>query len=196
MRAFACVALAVAALSTQVGPDRGSPRPLLIAGGTLIDGSGGPPRRNDAILIDGGRIRAMGPEAEKQAPKDVLRVDANGKWVLPGLIDGHIHLFQSGGLDARPDVVPAPLPAGRTYNDVVTDIQKHPEPFLRSYLCAGITSVVDPGGPRWEFVLRDHAEADPRLPRMAFSGPLLMTGSGGGGRAAGPAPLNLQDEAF
>jgi imidazolonepropionase-like amidohydrolase len=31
---------------------------------------------------------------------------------------------------------------------------------------------------------------------MGFSGPLLMTGSGGGGRAAGPAPLNLDDEAF
>ena len=111
------------------------------------------------------------------------------------MIDGHIHLFQSGGLYARPDVVPAPLPEGRTYRDLVGEIRAASEPYLRSYLCSGITSVVDFGGPRWEFELRARADADPRLPRMAFTGPLLMTGSGRDAPRAGAGPpvLALED---
>src|SRR6476646_10832994 len=131
------VGLALVAVSTgSVRAQPGSPRAMLIAGGTLIDGSGRTPSPNQAILLDGGRIVALGADAEKQAPKGVQRIDAAGKWILPGLIDAHIHLFQSGGLDARPDVVPAPLGPGQTYNDVVTAIQKHPEPYLQAYLCS------------------------------------------------------------
>ena len=124
-----------------------------------------------------------------------MRIDAAGRWILPGLIDGHIHLFQSGGLYARPDVVPAPLPEGRTYRDLVGEIRAAPELYLRAYLCSGITSVVDFGGPRWEFELRTRAESDPRLPRMAFTGPLLMTGNGldAPRPGAGPPVLSLED---
>jgi imidazolonepropionase-like amidohydrolase len=172
-----------------------APRAIVIAGGTLIDGSGAPARPNDGLLLEGGRIRTVGARALKDAPPDSLRIDATGRWILPGLIDGHIHLFQSGGLYARPDVVPAPLPAGRTYRDLVGEIRKAPEPYLRAYLCAGITSVVDFGGPRWEFELRARADADPRLPRMAFTGPLLMTGNGRDAPrvGAGPPVLALED---
>ena len=167
----------------------------MLVGGTLIDGSGAPPRPNEAILIEGGRIRMLGATALKEAPSDALRIDAAGRWILPGLIDGHIHLFQSGGLYARPDVVPAPLPEGRTYRDLVGEIRAAPEPYLRAYLCSGITSVVDFGGPRWEFELRTRADADPRLPRMAFTGPLLMTGTGRDAPRAGAGPpvLSLED---
>lgn len=170
-------------------------RAVVLVGGTLIDGSGAPPRPNDAILIESGRIRTIGARALKEAPADALRIDAAGRWILPGLIDSHIHLFQSGGLYARPDVVPAPLPEGRTYRDLVGEIRRNPEPYLRAYLCSGITSVVDLGGPRWEFDLRARAEDDPRLPRMAFTGPLLMTGSGREAprAGAGPSVLSLED---
>lgn len=156
------------------GPAREpSPRPILILGGTIIDGTGAPPRHNDGILIADGRLKQMGREAERSAPKDVRLIDATGKWVVPGFIDGHVHFFQTGGLDARPDVVPHPT--GRPYRDVVGEIRRNPQPYLRAYICSGITSVVDPGGPMWGFDLRDGRERDNLSPRIAFSGPLLAT---------------------
>ncbi len=149
------------------------PRPILLVGGTLLDGTGAAPRHNDAILIEDGRIRGVGASFERHAPKDVRVLDMAGQWILPGFIDGHVHFFQTGGLDARPDVVPNP--EGRSYRDVVAAIRANPAPYLRAYICSGITSVVDPGGPTWEFDLRDSREDDALSPRIAFSGPLLAT---------------------
>ncbi len=37
-------------------------------------------------------------------PKDATRIDGDGKWLIPGMIDGHVHFFQSGNLYTRPDV--------------------------------------------------------------------------------------------
>lgn len=152
---------------------RAFPRAVLIVGGTLIDGSGAAPRHNDSLLIQNGRLRLVGPKAIDRAPADARRIDASGKWILPGLIDGHIHLFQTGGLDARPDVVPHP--EGRPYPAVVGEIRRAPQVYLRAYVCSGITSVVDPGGALWEFDLRDGRQDDPLSPRIAYSGPLLAT---------------------
>ena len=148
-------------------------RPIVIIGGTLFDGTGSPPRRNDAILIEEGRIERIGPDALDRAPSSHELVDAGDKWILPGLIDGHVHLFQTGGLDARPDVVPNQ--DGRSYRQVVRAIQRAPQQYLRAYICSGITSIVDPGGPMWEFGLRTSREHDGVSPHIAFSGPLLAT---------------------
>src|SRR5215467_3548547 len=67
---------------------------LLITGGTLIDGTGAPPRPNDAILLRDGKIAAIGTPAlaEGVADGSVDRIDASGKTVMPGLIDAHTHL--------------------------------------------------------------------------------------------------------
>ena len=65
-----------------------------LIGGVLIDGSGGPPRRNTTLLIEGTKIvdvsqqRAFGP--------DVRVVDLGGRTVMPGLIDCHIHFAHWG----------------------------------------------------------------------------------------------------
>jgi imidazolonepropionase-like amidohydrolase len=177
-----CASLGVVALPAQ----RSGDLPILITGGTLIDGTGAAGRPNDGILVTGGRVAAVGPEAAKraQAAGGARPVDARGKWLMPGLIDGHVHFFQTGGLDARPDIVPHPT--GRTYRDVVNAIRQKPEPYLWSYICSGVTAVVDPGGPSWGFELRDRHAQDPRAPRIAFSGPLLAT--------ADPPALELDDD--
>ena len=65
-----------------------------LIGGVLIDGSGGPPRRDTTLLIEGTKIvdvsqqRAFGPE--------VRIVDLGGRTVMPGLIDCHIHFAHWG----------------------------------------------------------------------------------------------------
>ena len=65
----------------------------VIAGATLIDGTGSPPRKDSAVLVtDDGRIAAVGHREELATPENTERIDATGKTLLPGLIDCHDHL--------------------------------------------------------------------------------------------------------
>jgi imidazolonepropionase-like amidohydrolase len=65
----------------------------LITQARIIDGTGAPPRQ-EALLIDGAHIVALGASAEQAASKltTVRRLDAQGMAVMPGLIDGHTHV--------------------------------------------------------------------------------------------------------
>src|ERR671925_412801 len=60
---------------------------LLIRGGTVIDGGGGPSRRAD-VAIDGARIVVIAPELPGEAARTI---DATGHVVAPGFIDAHSH---------------------------------------------------------------------------------------------------------
>lgn len=70
----------------------------VILGGTLIDGNGGAPVENSAIVIRGERIVEVGNAAGVSIPPDAVQIQANGKTVLPGLIDMHVHLFKGDDL--------------------------------------------------------------------------------------------------
>jgi hypothetical protein len=66
----------------------GSKKTLVIRNGTLIDGSGRPPVRNDTIVIAGNRIRSIGaspPDMSLEDPRSVEVIDATGQWIMPGL---------------------------------------------------------------------------------------------------------------
>jgi imidazolonepropionase-like amidohydrolase len=70
--------------------------PIILRGATLIDGTGGPPLDRSVVVVDGNRIRAVANAAEfDSASVDPAAriVDVTGKWVLPGLINMHEHLF-------------------------------------------------------------------------------------------------------
>lgn len=60
-----------------------------------------------AVVTDGDRIVALMPMDEYVAPPGVLRVDAGGGYLIPGLVDTHVHLEEY--LDARPDFGDAPV---------------------------------------------------------------------------------------
>ena len=64
---------------------------VVIQGATVIPGTGRPAIRNAAIVIDGGRIRDIGPRNEVRVPGNAQVIDGRGKWVIPGLIDAHVH---------------------------------------------------------------------------------------------------------
>jgi imidazolonepropionase-like amidohydrolase len=67
---------------------------LAIQGATLIDGAGNPPRTNSLVVISAGRIVSIGaatPEALRSLPAGTRVIDAAGKWIVPGLIDAHVH---------------------------------------------------------------------------------------------------------
>src|SRR5215831_17291762 len=67
---------------------------LAIVGATLIDGTGAAPVEDSAVVIENGRIKAVGPRSKVKIPKDANVVDAKGKFLLPGLWDMHAHFEQ------------------------------------------------------------------------------------------------------
>jgi hypothetical protein len=64
---------------------------LVVDGATLIDGTGAGPVANSVIIIENGKITAIGPRARVRTPAGARTVDAKGKFVIPGLIDSHVH---------------------------------------------------------------------------------------------------------
>ena len=87
-----------------------APRPgavTVIRAGTLIDGRSATPRRDQVIVIRGNRIEAVGDAASTRIPAGAQAIDLSRSTVLPGLIDGHTHIFlqgedpAEGGYDAQ-----------------------------------------------------------------------------------------------
>ena len=76
---------------------------LAFRGATLIDGTGAPPRPNSLLVVRNGRIVSVGKateEALSALPSDTQVIDASGKWILPGLIDAHVHAESDEDLKA------------------------------------------------------------------------------------------------
>lgn len=146
---------------------------IALAGGTVINPRDGRIIPNAVVLIDGDTIKSVTPAAEAKLPADARTIDCNGKFIVPGYIDTHVHFFQSGGLFTRPDVVD--LNAVRPYADELAAIKTAlPDTFAR-HLRSGITSVVDIGGPLWNFDVRKLANQTAKAPRVAIAGPLISS---------------------
>src|SRR3989441_2294279 len=141
---------------------------------------------NTTVIIAGSRIEAIGPAGSTPVPVGAARIDGKGKWVVPGLIDSHVHFFQSGNLYTRPDVADfnAWMPYAR---EVERNKARLPATF-KVWLASGVTSVVDIGGPFWNFEMRGATVRGPAAPRVAVAGPLVFLG-GRGKLALGRAPL-------
>jgi imidazolonepropionase-like amidohydrolase len=61
-------------------------------GATIIDGNGGKPIANGVVLIEGRKIKAVGPTSRVAIPADAERIDVSGKYIVPGLMDANVHL--------------------------------------------------------------------------------------------------------
>jgi imidazolonepropionase-like amidohydrolase len=87
---FAVAIFAATQLAAQ------SPSPMtLIKAGRLLDPRSGNVLSPAAVIIDGGKIKEVGPPTQVQAhaPNDVKTIDLGSATLLPGLIDSHTHLF-------------------------------------------------------------------------------------------------------
>src|SRR5256886_16241027 len=144
---------------------------IALIGGTVINPADGKITRNATVFVDNGRITNF---AANMVMKFGGRtIDCAGKFILPGYIDTHVHFFQSGDLFTRPDIVD--LTKVRPYADEIASIKRNlPDTFGR-YLRSGITSVVDVGGPFWNFEVRKIANSSAKAPRVAVAGPLISS---------------------
>jgi imidazolonepropionase-like amidohydrolase len=68
------------------------PDGIALLGATLIDGSGGPPIAASAVVIRRGLIESVGSRADFQLPERTRELDVTGRWIMPGLVDAHVHL--------------------------------------------------------------------------------------------------------
>ena len=170
-------------------PSPGLAESTAFTGATVIDGNGGAPLADATLLVRDGRIAALGPRASVAIPPEARRVEVAGKWIVPGLIDAHIHFFQSGGLYTRPDIVD--LRAARPYEEEISRVKAGLRATLARYLASGVTAVADVGGPMWNFEVRRIANAAPLAPRVVVAGPLLATHAPAALAAPDPAIVRI-----
>ena len=157
-----------------------------LAGGTVIDGTGGPAMADAVVVVTGGRVACVGTARQCAVPAGATRVDVTGRFLTPGLVDAHVHFSQTGWIDGRPDGLSAPQLY--PYPETARDLRANPARWFRSYLCTGITAVFDVGGHPWTTALPALAEADPMAPHVRAAGPLITH--------AGRSALNVDDEIY
>jgi imidazolonepropionase-like amidohydrolase len=151
----------------------GPPAKMVIVNGTAIDPGTSKVISNAAVVIEGDHISSIVQNSKEMPMKGDGVIDATGKFILPGYIDTYVHFFQSGDIYTRPDAVD--LNSVRSYKDEHDWIERNlPDTFAR-YLRCGITSVVDVGGPIWNFKVRKMANSTEKAPRVAVAGPLISS---------------------
>ncbi|WP_326687302.1 amidohydrolase family protein [Streptomyces sp. NBC_01795] len=122
---------------TAPGPVPPAPGPVLLEGGVLIDGRGGEPLVDGAVLIEEGTVRWAGPAgAHPRLSPGTRRVDVGGGTILPGFIDCHVHMTVPGGALNHAELRAMP-PSLRTFLSA---------PRMRQTLEAGVTTARDLGG--------------------------------------------------
>src|SRR6266550_2604637 len=141
---------------------------VVLKGATLIDGTGHAPLKNAVLVIDGGRITAVGPADKVKAPQGARVVDLNGRTIIPGLINAHGHVGLVAGGQSRAD--------GYTRENVQAQ--------LLQYERYGVTSVLTLGLNRdLVYELRDEQR------RGALPGASLFTAGRGVGAPGGAPPV-------
>lgn len=106
------IALVVLSMAVLVAPRGSSGRDLtVINGATVIDCTGKPPIIKGVVVIEGGKIKAVGREGKVSIPAGARVINASGKYILPGLIDMHVHyrewqgeLFLNNGITTIKDL--------------------------------------------------------------------------------------------
>jgi len=142
---------------------------LVVRGGTLFDGTGAEPVANAVVVLQGNRILDVGSAAAVRVPQKPDRViDVAGGWIVPGLVDLHIHFTQQRGDDFQ---LYRDSPAAAAIRGVLLASQ---------LIDAGITAVRDVG--TLDDVALKIKEASQRhmidAPRVFWAGKLI--GSRGG----------------
>lgn len=74
------------------GQTRRTSGDLVIEGGTLLDPATGEVTEDAVVVIVDGVVRSAGKRGRTEVPEGAQVLDAHGRWILPGLVEAHIHL--------------------------------------------------------------------------------------------------------
>jgi imidazolonepropionase-like amidohydrolase len=164
----------IAVSTAFAAPEGTPPAPVALLGATLIDGTGAAAVSDAAVVVDNGRIACAGPRSRCPVPAGTDTMNLRGAFIIPGLIDAHVHFSQTGWVDGRPDALDLRT-RGYPYDSTQAYLEARPDRFFRSYVCSGVTGVFDVGGYPWTWALRSRAERDLTAPHVAAAGPLLSS---------------------
>ena len=163
-----------AALSAQGGDSV-----IAIVGGTVIDGNGGAPLPNATVLVQRGRITAVGPSAAVTPPRGARVINAAGKFITPGFVDANVHVSIYSGLEnfAR-------------YQDRFTDVAIE---AAQQHLKVGVTTIRDSYGMLAPLMAAREAFRTGKAvgPRLLFAGNIVGWGGPWSFSFTGRPPENL-----
>jgi len=150
--AVAGILLAGAALGLSAPSARAETAPIAFVGASLFDSQQGVLVPDQTILIQGELIEDVGPQTRVRVPDGAQVIDGRGKYIIPGLIDAHIHLAHQLNL------------AYMTGDEV-----------LPMFLAAGVTSLRNVGDSiTAEKLVARYADAHPEFcPRIFLGSPLI-----------------------
>ncbi|WP_129642471.1 amidohydrolase family protein [Peristeroidobacter agariperforans] len=164
------VSLAVpTAVFTQATPPAGA---IAIVGASVVNVEDGSVIPNAVVLIEGDRIKAVGPASTVNLPADVQKIRMDGKWLAPGLMNMHTHF----GLKL-------PGPAGAALeNETEMQLVLRMADNARQSLYAGVTTVRLVGEEHGsDFALKAAIDGGTALgPRIQTAGAIIATTGGHG----------------
>ncbi|MFQ6004911.1 MAG: amidohydrolase family protein [Woeseia sp.] len=139
--------------------------PVAFVGGMLLDGYEAQPIHHAVVVIDNGRIIAVGAVDDTDIPEDAVIIDTSGRTVMPGLIDAHVHVDLIGHGDYD------------RYYKFLRGMERLHEVMpiaARQMLRAGVTSAIDLGTPFQILEFRERIRrGDIPGPRLTVSGPWI-----------------------
>ncbi len=145
---FSIISLIFLAISVQAAD---ATAVTAIVGGTVVDLEGKAPVENAVILVEGERITAIGAAGSVEIPDGVEQIDASDTWLIPGLMNMHVHL----GL-----ILPGKM-AAELANESEAALALRMAASARASLLAGVTTIRLTG---------DTAHADLALMRAIHKG--------------------------
>jgi imidazolonepropionase-like amidohydrolase len=160
-------------------PDEEQPALLAIAGGTLIDGSGGPPLQDATILLGADQILDVRRGGSGPRGAEFIRID--GLFVIPALLDAAVYFEAPVGDEVD-------YMTGEWAWETTRGLPEH----RRAFLEAGITGVQDLGSAA-SSILRTRSlleEGELAGPRLWTSGPILVAPDNGWVRERYPTRLD------
>jgi imidazolonepropionase-like amidohydrolase len=165
---------------------------IAIVGGTIVNPNSDVRnlQRDAVILINGDRIVHVSTAAEVSIPTDARIVSAYGKWIIPGLMDLHVHLSGDESLEgAYQGGLPQPAPQSERVLLPGTRLTAAElESRLRTLLRCGITTVRsmgEPYAPAGVRALRRAIAAAEHSPHVLLSSPILQP------RSTNPTPMRV-----
>jgi imidazolonepropionase-like amidohydrolase len=171
MRVTSCVFIGLLAAATSINSfdpqDVTTPAamPLALVGARIIDGTGAPPIADAVMVVQDGKIAAIGTAASVTIPTFATRVNVAGRTIMPGMINAHGHVNDVRGLKASPEFYTA----------------EHIKHQLGVYARYGVTTVFSLGGDGPAGVQVRDGKA-PGLARLFVAGPVIASSDPEAGR--------------
>src|SRR5262245_34828226 len=158
--------LAVLACAMRVDPvAQQASSAIVFRGVTLVDGTGRPPLANATVVVQADRIAQVTTQPVTP-PAGAQVIEGRGKFLIPGLIDVHVHLTGGRGSANTQPITPQQAATGRA--------------ALHSFLYAGVTTIFDAGNQStFIFALRDQERAGTLVsPRILATGGTVTSPGG------------------